>query len=832
VTNSKTNKTFAEVVFPAPVEHAYTYRIPEKFDGDVVPGVRVLAPFGPRKVTGFVVGLKESTERSDIKEIEEVLDPVPLFTPEVLELARWIAGYYICGWGEVLKAALPSGIHLNSVKIARLTHPDPERLANLLEPRAPRQAQILRLLGKTNPMALNKLAGELAAINIYSSLRKLRQDGFVRMELALPRPKVGNRYENVVQIAQAFRGEPLRKLALELAVTAPKQARVLEVLQEEPEQELSRMDLAKQTGVAVAVITSLYKKGVLTNKKILVERDYYANAKIEPPIKLVLNKDQAEALQAITKKMDAGAFCTMVLHGVTASGKTQVYIEAIDYALKKGLGAIVMVPEIALTPQMVRRFRSHFGDRVAVFHSRMSPGERYDSWRRTWEGKHQIVIGPRSAIFAPIPKVGLIVVDEEHEPSYKQNDLTPRYHARDVAVMRAKLNNAVVVLGSATPSLETYFNAQVNKYVLLSLPNRIDDVPMPGIHVVDMRREPKIIGSKDPIIFSRLLRQKIDEKIGRGEQIILFQNRRGFATLCKCTSCGYIAKCEHCDITLTFHLRNRLLKCHYCGYQRKAPDHCPECQSLDIFMRGIGTQRIEEELHSLFPGVASVRMDLDTTRGRHSHDKILTQFSQGEYQILLGTQMVAKGLDFPRVTLVGVISADSELLFPDFRSGERTFQLLTQVAGRAGRKDKEGEVVIQTYSPDHYSIFYVRSHDYEHFFKSELKDRRELDYPPYSRMINILFRGLEEKQVQQVAQQYGECLNSSLWFRMLGPVPAALSKIENQYRFQILLISSKQHDPGGQKTRETVRLAITKFKEHHRTRNIQVSIDVDPISIL
>ncbi len=825
-------KSFAEIVFPIPVDHSYTYSIPDKFQGDVATGMRVLAPFGPRKMTGFIVKLTDACDRTDVKAIEEVLDPVPLFTTEVLQLAQWIAEYYLCGWGEVLKAALPSGIHQNSVKTVRLTHNDPERLAQLIESRAPRQAQIVRQLMRQNPMPLNKLVAALDAFNIYSSLRKLRQDGFVRMELALPRPKVGARYETRYRLAAAFHGQPLEELMEELNVSAPKQARVLAALSEEPEALIAGAELLQQAGATWSALSGLIKKGVLQRERVQVERQYDQSMESETPTKLTLNRDQAAALAAIIRQIDAGKFSTMLLHGVTASGKTQVYIEAIQHALSKGLNAVVMVPEIALTPQMVRRFRGHFGDRVAVFHSRMSPGERYDSWRRTWEGKHQIVIGPRSAIFAPLSRVGLIVVDEEHEPSYKQNDLTPRYHGRDVAVMRAKLNQAVVVLGSATPSLESYYNAQVNKYALLSLPNRIDDVRMPAIHVVDLRREPKIIGSHDPIIFSRLLRQKMDEKLAAGEQIILFQNRRGFATLCKCTTCGYVARCEHCDISLTFHLRGRLLKCHYCGYQRKAPDQCPQCQSRDLYMRGIGTQRIEEELHALFPGVPAVRMDMDTTRGRHGHNAILTRFGRGEFQILLGTQMVAKGLDFPRVTLVGVISADSELLFPDFRAGERTFQLLTQVAGRAGRKDKEGEVVIQTYTPDHYSLFYVRTHDYEHFFKAELKDRRELDYPPFSRMINILFRGPREEAVARISRQYAEGLQPQTCFRMLGPVPATLSKIENNFRYQILLISSKQNDPGGQKTREAVRGAIAHFKERHRSREVQVSIDVDPTSIL
>ncbi len=825
------NSSYAEVVLPVPVDHAFTYRIPEKFIGDIQPGIRVLVPFGPRRNTGFVVGVVPQCDRRDIKEIEEVLDPVPLFTPQVLKLAQWISQYYICGWGEVLKAALPSGIHQNSVKIVRLTHEHPDRLADLLESRAPRQAQIIRLLARKNPFPYNKLVQEFKAINVYASLRKLRQDGFVRLELALPRPRVGSLYETMVQVDQRHR-DSLLNLANELRRTAPKQARVLDVFVAEPESSVNRSDLTRQAGVTPAVITSLCQKEILRLTKVQVERDYYRQEKYAPPQKLILNRDQATALQEIRQALDSRSFHAMVLYGVTASGKTQVYIESIEYCLQKGQDAIVLVPEIALTPQMVRRFRSHFGDSVAVFHSRMSPGERYDSWRRTWEGKHRIVIGPRSAIYAPLANVGLIIIDEEHEPSYKQNDLTPRYHARDVAVMRAKLTNGVVVLGSATPSVETFFNARINKYELLTLPNRIDDVPLPKIHIVDMRREPRIIGRKEPIIFSRQLRQKMEEKLSRGEQIILFQNRRGFATLIKCTSCGYVARCENCDISLTYHLRGQMLKCHYCGYQRKAPTVCPQCQGLDIFMRGIGTQRIEEELHTLFPGVSAMRMDLDTTRGRYSHDKILSAFAAGEYQILLGTQMVAKGLDFPRVTLVGVISADSELLFPDFRAGERTFQLLTQVAGRAGRKDKEGEVVVQTFTPDHYAIFYVRSHDYDHFFKSEIKDRHQLDYPPYSRMINIIFRGPKEETVRHAAETFAASLNIGTDARMLGPVPATLSRIEGQYRYQILLVSSKQNDPGAQKTREAVRQAMQDLKESHRNRQVQIAIDVDPISIL
>jgi primosomal protein N' (replication factor Y) len=832
VTDDQGKKPYAEIVFPIPVDHPFTYAIPERFLEDVVPGMRVLAPFGPRKITGFVVGRKDETDFKELKEIEEILDPVPLFTTEVLALAKWIADYYLCGWGEVLKAALPAGIHLMSEKVIRLTHDDPAALLDSLLLRAPKQAEVVRLLAANNPMPYPRLLKQVQTSSIYSILKALRLAGHLRIELSLPKAKVRKKFETFVELTDAYGWDDLLEIAEELRQKSPKQAKCLEFLLAFPDQEFTRTDLAKRSGVSSTIIKSLADRGIITLKQEEIYRDYYASRAITSPPDITLNPDQRNSLEQINVRIDAAEFNAFLLHGVTGSGKTQVYIEAIHHVLAKGRTAIVMVPEIALTPQMVSRFRSHFGDKVAVFHSRMSPGERYDSWRRTWEGRHQIIIGPRSAIFAPLTRVGLVVVDEEHEPSYKQVDLTPRYHARDVAVVRAKLSNAVVVLGSATPSLESYFNFQIGKFHLLSLPSRIDNVPMPVIEIVDMRREPKIIGRKDPIVFSRLLRKKIDEKLALGEQIILFLNRRGFATLIKCQDCGYTARCNDCDITLTYHLAGHFLKCHYCGYARKAPDACPECNGANIFFRGIGTQRVEEEMHVLFPGIDAVRMDLDTTRGKWAHDKILSKFASGEHQILLGTQMVAKGLDFPRVTLVGVISADTELLFPDFRAGERTFQLLTQVAGRAGRKDRKGEVVIQSYSPDHYSLYYAKSHDYLSFYKAELTDRRSLGYPPYSRIINMLFRGPDEISVKRVADLLGKTLERKGEFKMLGPSPAPLSKLQGNFRYQILFMSLKQSDAGGQEMKKTIRSALTAFKQKHRARKVHISIDVDPVSIM
>lgn len=821
---------YADVVFPVPLDRSYTYRIPERFLEDAVLGVRVLAPFGPRKTTGFIVGLKEEADYPKIKDIEEVLDPVPLFTAEVLQLARWIADYYICGWGEVLKAALPAGIHINSERVIRLVHDNPESLLEALTAKAPRQAQIVRALIEQNPMPISRLKKKTMA-NVYSSLKSLRQAGLVKMELELPKARVGKKSETVVTLG-TIPIYDIQARAEELRNSAPRQSEVLFFLLSNQYQEFTRQEICRRLGVSSGVIRSLADQELIRLKEVEVWRDFYAGSEIKPPPDITLNQDQAKALGALIRELDAGQFAPFLLHGVTGSGKTQVYIEAIHHVLKKGKTAIVLVPEIALTPQMVTRFRSHFKDDVAVFHSRMSPGERYDSWRRTWEGKHRIVIGPRSAIFAPLKKIGLIVVDEEHEPSYKQTDQAPRYNARDIAVVRANIDKAVVVLGSATPSLESFYNARAGKYNLISLPNRIDDIPMPSIEIVDMRKEPKIIGRKDPIVFSRLLRHKIDEKLSKGEQIILFQNRRGFATFLKCKTCGYTAECNNCTITLTYHRKGHFLKCHYCGYSQKAPDVCPSCGGIDIFFKGIGTQRVEEELHQLFPGVKALRMDLDTTKGKNAHDKLLGLFGAGHYNILLGTQMVAKGLDFPNVTLVGVISADTELYFPDFRAGERTFQLLTQVAGRAGRKDKLGEVVIQTYTKDHYSLIYSRTHDYIHFFERELAERRQLYYPPFSRMINILFKGEDLNRVRRSAEYIAEGIKSDGTFKVLGPTAAALAKIQGNYRWQILLMSQKQIDSGGEVMRRSIKSAMAEYKQKHRIKGVSISVDVDPTSIL
>ncbi|MCG8604757.1 primosomal protein N', partial [bacterium] len=617
----------------------------------------------------------------------------------------------------------------------------------------------------------------------------------------------------------------------ELEKAAPRQAICLRYLQNQDNRRLR--DVLKDCSAPLTSIRSLERKGLVRVFEKEIPRDYYQDSPADIPKRVQLNPEQSAAVHEIRMALDKHCFHAFLLFGVTGSGKTQVYIEAIHHVLEKGRDAIVLVPEISLTPQTVRRFRAHFKDQVAVLHSAMSEGERFDSWQRLKSGAAKVAIGPRSAIFAPLNDVGLIVVDEEHESAYKQAEV-PRYHARDVALVRAQRSKAAVVLGSATPSAESYYNAQTGKHRLLKLTRRIDDVPLPEVNILDLRKEKRLSGKKEEPIFSRMLAKKIHEKLAQKEQIILLLNRRGFSSFVRCKECGYVANCDNCQITLTYHLSGRRLRCHYCGYTRRAPSVCPHCFGPDVLFRGPGTQKVEDQIRETFPNARVVRMDLDTTGRKQAHDRILRDFGSQKYDILLGTQMVAKGLDFERVTLVGVINADTALLLPDFRSSERTFQLLTQVAGRAGRKGLPGEVIIQTYWPESFCLICAKDHDFVRFYEGEIADRNDLIYPPFGRIISILFRGENENRVIEAAHNYKEVTKKSLAdsFWILGPVPSPITKIQKKYRWQILLKGDKERDPSGRLLRQAVAKADRLYKEEFKTHGVQVAADVDPVSLI
>jgi primosomal protein N' (replication factor Y) len=820
-------KSFAQIVLPLSAEKQFTYSVPPSLRNQVKVGSRVLVPLGRRTLTGIVVDLVGKSPVPQVKEILDLLDVEPIFDGIMLQLTRWIADYYLCSWGEALKAALPAGLWRKGKRLIRLSEPYADALAQKLRRSSPLKAEIVRTLMGRGEVSDTSLARRVGREGLFAALAQLQDAGYLEMREEAPRPGVGVRKERAVRLTSP--PEEARLTVDGLRKSAPRQAAGLEALLELGGT-ASTAKLSQKVGISSEGIHRLADKGLVE----LFERDRlreaYADLTPESPPQHRLTLDQRRALGKVEEAIESGQFAVFLLHGVTGSGKTEVYIQAIHQTLKKGRQAIVLVPEISLTPQTVARFRAHFGSQVAVFHSGLSLGERYDAWRRMRAGHYKMVVGARSAIFAPLQDVGLIVVDEEHVDSYKQSEAQPRYHARDVAVMRGKLSGAVVLLGSATPSLESYHNAQRGKFHFCPLPQRIEDLPMPEVHIVDMRQERK---EGNWGIFSGILREQVAQRLHKGEQIILFLNRRGFSTCIKCQECGFVMACPHCDVTLTYHAQDLTVKCHYCGFRQPAPHVCPSCRGQHIKFRGTGTQRVEREVLRLFPQASVLRMDQDTTARKGAHRRILEGFRQGQADILLGTQMIAKGLDFPRVTLVGVISADQGLNLPDFRSAEKTFQLITQVAGRAGRGDLGGEVLVQTYSPEETSIRLSQNHDYMAFVSQELAGRRELAYPPFGKLLLLLLQSTEEIRAVRAAQKLGAMLREEAHrcpdkgVQVLGPAPAPLTKIRGQHRWQILL-----KGPKSASLRRTFHQIRRQAARWPPWPGVRVRVVVDPVEML
>ncbi len=611
---------------------------------------------------------------------------------------------------------------------------------------------------------------------------------------------------------------------------------MLEYLQKHPEP-IKLTELLSRLHITAAAVKGLAERGWVRLEEVEVQRDPYASRTFRPTSPLPLTPEQQKVFDCIKDAVLSGEQRVFLLNGVTGSGKTEVYLQSIQTCLDQGREAIVLVPEISLTPQMVERFKGRFGNRVAVLHSRLSHGERYDEWRKIVRREVSVVIGARSAVFAPFTKIGLIIIDEEHESTYKQEE-SPKYHARDVAIARASEHGAAVVLGSATPSLESMYrtgreavlSATPDRpaFELLTMTSRVEGRPLPRVHIVDMREELK---NGNRSMFSRALYKAIEERLHKKEQTVLLLNRRGYATFVMCRTCGYVANCPHCDISLTYHQSSRAIRCHYCGYAERELTACPDCGSEHIRHFGTGTQRVEEELSKLFPGIRVIRMDVDTTTEKGSHEKWLTIFKNRQADLLLGTQMVAKGLDFPHVTLVGALAADSVLNLPDFRAAERTFQLLTQVAGRAGRHELPGEVFVQTYTPEHYSILSASKHDYQGFMLKEMLMRKQHNYPPFHRLVLIT---LSHEQVQLLIRS-GEAVAARLKelasqmqaegteLEVLGPVASPISRIKDRYRFQCMIKYRGEMDIAG-----LVQQAVAVLDDAVKQRKLTVSVDVDP----
>ncbi|MDX9980147.1 MAG: primosomal protein N' [Lentisphaeria bacterium] len=606
----------------------------------------------------------------------------------------------------------------------------------------------------------------------------------------------------------------------ELAELTAKQRHTLETLTRLGSVPVS--ELREVAEVGPTVIGKLEEKGWIVIEQRQVGRDPFEDDIILPTRPLSLTRHQGEALAMVINGVDSADGCTILLHGVTGSGKTEVYLQAIDHCLKKGREAIVLVPEISLTPQTCERFRARFGEEVSVLHSGLSDGERFDEWTKINEGRTRIVVGARSALFAPFRHLGLIVVDEEHESSYKQDE-APRYNARDVAVVRGRMEQATVVLGSATPALESYHNCQQGKYLLAELPERVDDQRMPIMEVVDMAAEASLRGGAQ--IFSRRLEDLVNERLENGEQTIFFLNRRGYATQFLCSKCGYVANCDECSVTFTYHRRDQMLACHLCGHLRPAPEVCPQCGNPEVRYTGIGTERIESAAHAVFPRATIARMDSDTMTTRRAYQKTLAEFGAGRIHILIGTQMIAKGLHFPNVTLVGVIFADLGLHLPDFRAGERTFQLLTQVAGRAGRGDRAGRVIVQTYTPFHPALQFALEHDFKGFYREEMEARNVLAFPPATHMILVHFRGKELEKVAAAAAEFAARLQPLLppEVQLMGPMPAPIARIRGLFRFHLTL--------RGGPIAQVVRI-LRPLVLGQRTKEVDIQADVDPRSLM
>jgi primosomal protein N' (replication factor Y) len=815
---------FVEVALPLPLRQTFTYLLPEGLREPVKTGSRLLVPFGNRQLTGYAVALHAELdpeleiEADALKEVIELLDEEPLLTGEILKLTQWTADYYASSWGEVLKASLPAGINASVEQVVSITAKGRDELIKISSAQTVK-TQILQALSENGEMSQRELSKKFGASASQRAVRDLIKKGWAGSFQRTLTMQVKPKRRKAVRLLHPDAHEKTQKPLTEA------QQKIVETLLA-AEGEIIFTDLIEKADVGASAINTLAKRGIVEIFVQEVMRDPLADAKLPDILDLTLTSEQTGVLKEIETALEAAEYKAFLLHGVTGSGKTEIYIRAMKSVLERGKSSLMLVPEIALTPVFSRRLRVVFGNEVAILHSNLSTGERFDEWRRIRKGQARIVIGTRSAVFAPLQNLGLVIVDEEHDSSYRQHE-SPFYHGRDAAIVRANFAGAVVVLGSATPALETFHNAHTGKYTYLQLPMRIGNRPMATAEIVDMREVFKSLG-KDAA-FSVDLVKAIEETHAKGEQSIILLNRRGFSQFVLCRSCGETIRCKNCDITLTFHKREGKLVCHYCNHREKTPRSCPNCKSQYLYFMGEGTEQIEDILKRKFSHLRIARVDRDTTGRRREMEKVLEKFSEGEIDMLVGTQMLAKGHDFPNVTLVGVISVDAGLALPDFRSAEKTFQLLTQVAGRAGRGQLAGKVLIQTFHPEHYAIRHACNQDYAGFFREEITFRRNLNYPPFVALASILIKHPNYNYAFDNAQILKDCLNNAnteKMCRVLGVAPAPLARLKGEFRLQILVKAKNRA-----KLRETLDFALHEAQEKFCDLRI-VNVEIDPVNLL
>lgn len=805
---------YADVAVPIKaIRRAFTYAIPPHLQGQAEVGKRALVPLGRRLVTGCIVALSGEADLPRVKQLQEILDAQPILDEHLLALTRWLADHYLSPLGLAIRVALPPGIDTYTKPFLVFKGAPPlERLKEL--PFLARE--LLALLQEEERLPLSRVKRRYNAPEVEAVIRRLQQEGVIAVESILIPPRVKPKRERFVIPLQGK--ERLEEAAGDLERKAPGQAKLLQELVREG----GPLKAAEAKLIAgSSALRGLLAKGLVAIERREVVRDPFRGPTLTTPDPPVLTVHQEEALKTIQQGMDEEGFFPALLFGITGSGKTEVYLKVIEEVLRRGKQALVLVPEIALTPLALARFRARFGDKVAALHSGLSPGERLDQWMRVKRGEAEVAVGTRSAVFAPFSRLGIIVVDEEHDASYKQDD-EPRYHARDVALERAKRLQIPILLGSATPSFESFHAALSGHYRLLTLPERVERRQLPEVKLLDLKAERT---DRVPILTQGLLRL-IEERLRRREQVLLFLNRRGYATLILCRACGEALGCPHCSVSLTYHAQSRRLRCHYCRFERRPPSTCPRCGGLKLSALGFGTQQVEEAVKTHFPEARVARMDRDTTQGKDAHRRLLKALEQGEIDILVGTQMIGKGHDFPRITLVGVVSADLSLQIPDFRAAERTYALLTQVSGRAGRGGLPGEALIQTYNPDHYCLQAACRQDYEALYRAELPLRAERSLPPFSSLIRLLAISPSEVETKGTAEELSHLLSPQEGLRVDGPAPALLSRIKGRFRWQILLKGEEET------IRRAALEALQRFTSSPRSKKAVVEVDVDPVEFL